>query len=327
MAFTTGTASHHKDLLDKLRLYLVAQGWTQLAWVPGATSTDPSQLNIRGPGAGPGKQVFVNIRTMVDVTVGSFSWEIRSAVDYAAVPWGSQLSESPSQVYLNTWDDDIDYWFYVNDRRFIVIAKCSTDYMSMHAGFFLPWGTPDQYPFPLFVSADFHEQRPASYNYAARRMFVDPGWQDITRGNAWARTPTGLWYPVQNAGRNSGTNNPAAPNKGQACFLWPYNCGHGGQFNIGNNFRPDFWSGGAGSADSAWAGESMVPTQQDERPLIPCVIGASDQASLGALDGVYAVGGTGLTTEQLISVGARDFRIFQNVQRNSGDDFFAVEEV
>ncbi len=328
MAFTTGTAAGHKDLLDKLRLYLVAQGWTQLAWAPGATATDESVLSVRGPGAGPGRQVFINIRTSVDPIVGSYSWEIRSAVGYnGATPWGSQMSESPGQVYFNTWDVAIPYWFYANDRRFVVVGKCSTNYMSLHAGFFLPWGTPAEYPFPLFVCGDFHEKRPPSYNYSARRMFVDPGWENGVKANGWARTPDGLWYPVGNHGRNSNTNAPSVPYKGQHCFVWPYHSGNGGSYNIGAQYAPEYWSGAQGAADSAWAGESMVPTQQNERPLIPVMIAASDQAPLGVLDAVYAVGGTGLTTEQLITIGGRNFRVFQNIQRNSPDDFFAVEEI
>lgn len=333
MAFTTGTAAHHNDLLDKLRLYLVAQGWTQLAWSAGATVNDESRLSIRGPGAGPGMQVFVNIRTSADAVAGFYTWELRGAVDYsAAAPWGGQMSESASGAFFNLWQNPIDYWFYVNDRRFVVVAKCSTNYMSCHAGFILPWGTPAEYPFPIYVVGDFHEKSTWSFNYSARRMFVDPGlWTSNQFGdplaNGYVRSPTGIWYPVGNQGRSSNTNYPTSYGKGQRAFSWPYHNGYGGHNGSGLNYNPESWAGNLAANDSAWAGESMVPTQQNERALFPVMLVPGDQAAFGVLDGVYAVGGTGLSTEQLITIGARNFRAFQNIQRNSPDDFFCVEEI
>lgn len=332
MAFTTGTATDFHDLLNKLRLYLVAQGWTQLAWVAPATLADQAILHVRGPGAGAGKQVFASIRSSSDAVAGFYSWDMRMAVNYdGAVPWGSQLSQSPSEVYFNTWQNAMNYWFFVNDRRFVVVAKCSTNYMSMHMGFFLPWGTPAQYPFPLCVAGDFFEKQPHSYNYASRRMFVDPGRYDTNpygdqRATMHVRTPGGDWYPTGNHGRSSFNNLPTGVSKGPGCVMWPYHPGYGGGGGVAA-FESSRWGGGSGSGSQSSGFETIVPTQQGERALMPCMIIPGDQAPLGVLDGVYAVGGSGLVTEQQITIGARTFRVFQNIARNSPDDFFCVEEI
>lgn len=333
MSFTSGTATSHNDLLDKLRLYLVAEGWTELAWAAGATVADSSVLSIRGPGAGAGKQVFINIRTLASVTAGYYSWEMRGAVDYdGAALWGGQPSESPGWSFFNLWDDAIDYWFYVNDRRFIVVAKVSTNYMSCHGGFILPWGTPADYPFPVMVGGDYFQQREWSFNNSARRHFLDPGGSSIGSGadfktNMSVRSAGGVWYSVANQNQSSQTNNgQGAPNGSLRGFLWPYTSGGSGG-SIGLQHYPLSWGGGLNAADAGNAFESLVPTQQDERPLLPTMICLADQAPLGVIDGAYMVGGTGLVTEQLITIGARNFRAFQNIQRNSPDDFFCVEEV
>ena len=329
MSFTSGTATDHNDLLDLLRLYLVAEGWTELAWTAGATVLDPSTLHVRGPGAGAGKQVFVSIETSGDDVVPFYSWDMRSAVDYdGTLEWGGQLGQSPP-VYLNLWDGPIDYWFFVNDRRFVVVAKCSTNYMSAHAGFFLPWGTPAQYPFPLYLAADYTEPAPFSLANSARRMCVDPG-APASNGMssaAYARTATGVWYPIINHIASARNNAPEGADKGARGFLWPYHAGTQYSQPLNQAHYPIYWTGGDDAADFAWAFESLVPTQQDERPLMPAMIGMTDQSPLGVLDGVYAVGGQGLATEQLITIAARDFRVFQNIARNSGDDFFCVEEI
>lgn len=331
MAFTTGTATDQNDLLDKLRLYLVAQGWTELAWSAGATVNDSSVLHVRGPGAGAGKQVFVSVKTQAGAIAGYYSWELRGAVDYdSGAAWGAQLGQSPTSCYLNLWSSSITYWFFVNDRRFIVVAKCSTNYMSAHCGFILPWGTPADYPFPLYIAGDFYELQPYSYSYAARRMFVDPGNYTQTPGDAraggYARTATGVWYPIGNHSRSANNNYPQAYSKGQRGISWPYHAGGSYGLSLGAQYYPHFWNGGTGSVDAAYAFEALVPTQQGERPLLPVMLCPGDQSPLGVLDGVYCTGGTGLATEQLISIGARDFRVFQNIARNSPDDFFCVEE-
>jgi hypothetical protein len=60
--------------------------------------------------------------------------------------------------------------------------------------------------------------------------------------------------------------------------------------------------------------------------LLPVMVCGGDIGPMGVIDGAYAVGGLGLGPEQIITIGARNFRAFQNVQRNSPDDFFCVEE-
>lgn len=327
MAFTSGTATDYQDLLDKLRLYLVAEGWTQLAWAPGGSLASESVLKMRGPGAGPGRQVFVNFRTVWDTVSSIYSWQFRTSPTYdGALGWGAQLSEQPNDSYFNLWQNAIDYWFYVNDRRMIVVAKTGTNYVSMHAGFFLPWGTPVQYPFPLFGCGDYNSAVVYSTNNAARRMFCDPGNVSDATPNGWARSADGIWYPIAQVGNAALTNRHFGPNKGSRGWLWPYSAGYGAANGVGQ-YNPLSWNGGAGTFDHEWNGEHMATTQQGERCLLPIMVCGGDIGPMGVIDGAYAVGGLGLGPEQIITLGARDFRVFQNVQRNSPDDFFCVEEV
>ena len=326
MAFTSGNATDYQDLLDQLRTFLVAQGWTQLVWTPGGSLASQSVLKIRGPGAGPGRQVFLNIRTVYDVVSSIYAWQFRTSPSYdAAAGWGLNLSEQPNDSYFNLWQNATPYWFYANDRRVIVAVKTGTNYISMHAGFFLPWGTPVQYPFPLFAAGDFNSAVVYSTNNSARRMFVDPGNVSDTVPNGWARSADGIWYPIAHVGNSALTNRHQGPNKGSRGWLWPYSAGYGAANSIGQ-YNPTSWNGGAGTFDHEWNGEHMVTTQQGERCLMPVMVCGGDIGPMGVIDGAYAVGGLGLGPEQVITIGARNFRVFQNIQRNSPDDFFCVEE-
>lgn len=327
MAFTSGTATDHYDLIKKLRTYLIAQGWTELAWTDGGSVTAQSTLKIRGPGAGAGKEVFFNVRTFADAANNIYSWEMRVACAYsAAAPWGTQLGENPNNCYFNLSNLSLNYWFYVNDRRVIVVAKTGTNYVSMHAGFVLPFGTPAQYPFPLYLCGDYNIPTQFSLNNASRRHCFDPGNRSDTQPNAWARSADNVWYPIANHINSSNTNWAAGSAKGQRGWVWPFHAGGATNGNIGSN-NPWSWNGGGLTGDHAWDGEFMQPTQQGERMLMPIMVCGGDIGPFGVMDGAYAVGGAGLATEGTITIGARTFRVFQNVQRNSPDDFYCIEEI
>lgn len=317
---------------DKWVIEVVASdiptAWTQLEWTPGGSLTALSTLKVRGPGAGAGKEVFVNIRTYTDATNSQYSWEIRQACAYSAsAPWGGQLSESPANAYLNLWENSISYWFYANDRRVIVVAKTGTNYTSAHAGFFLPWGTPAQHPFPIYVAGDYNVPVAYSFNNASRRHCFDPGnSNNDATANGWARSSAGVWYPTSNHWNSSLNNNVSGREKGSRGHIWPYASGYGSGNAVGQ-YQTLPWNGGSGTNDASWGGEYFAPTQQGERCLIPLMIVGGDEGPMGAIDGAYAVGGSGLAPEMLITIGARNFRCFQNIQRNSPDDFYCVEEI
>lgn len=322
MAYTTGTATDYADLLDKLRLYAVAQGWTQLAWTAGTVPAGGANLQLRGPGAGVGREVYLNIRTYADVPSAYYYWTLRGATGYTAgAPVGGNPGEMQTSTYFNLWQNSITYWFYVNDYRIIVVAKCSTAYISMYAGFFLPFSSPDQYPFPLYVAADYGGVASWSLANAGRRMFADPG-GSTTQPSAWTRSPAGTWIPTFNHIFSSSNDSISNVIGSPVVRMWPF---HVGEAQASSNYWE--WGGNFNGQGGGGALDSMVATRQNERWLWPVTLVPMLEPAFGVLYGVHAIPGVGLATEQVTTVGARNFRIFQNIQRSSGNDFFAVEEV
>lgn len=313
MPFTSGTATDYHDLLDDLRTWLVSQGWTELAWDAPSSLTDNGFLNIRGDGAGVDKQTFINIETVNDVTQSAYAWRISGATSWSgSALWGTQANESP-RPYFNLWASTIDYWFYCNDRRFIVVAKTSTTYTSCYAGFFLPWSTPDQFPFPLYIGADYPLLKTWNFANAARRFCVDPGGDAaLGQAGAWVRSPEGIWTPVINHQYSSNNDNHyTRPNT--VAFTVPYTA-----HSIGSNSNTDWTPNGL---------DQTVATAQSERIILPISIERRAAQPLGVLDGVFCPIGSGLTVEQAITADSRDFMAVQNMNRNSANDFFLVEEV
>lgn len=321
MAFTSGTATDYADLLDKLRLYLVAQGWTQLAWTAGTVAGGGASLAVRGPGAGAGLETFIQIRTESNVSLSYYGWRIRGSIGWdVANPEGSQPGQQPTPSYFNLWQNSIDYRFYVNDRRFIVVAKLGTVTLSMYAGFFLPWSLPTGYPFPLYIAGTYFELNIYNLANSAHRFFCDPGGLPYSLSTAWVRNPSGNWIPMVNhtpTGAND--NNHSFGNSYTYGAVHPYGVG-GDDDNITD---AQYLYGGTGLL------EYMVRTRQDEIGMWPISLHGVQgvEEAYGVLDGAYCIPGIGLVNEQTFTASARNFRVFQNVGRSSGNDFVAIEEV
>lgn len=307
MPFTTGTATDYHDLLDKLRLYLVANGWTQLRWDPPASLTSTALLWVRGPGGGAGREVFVGIRSDRNVTNAHYGWQLAGSISYDnSLGWGFQNGQGPN-AFFNTWQNSMAYWFYVNDRRFIVVAKVGTAYISMYAGFILANALPSEYPFPLYISGN--DDSLAIYNDSncGNRCIFDPG-----INTSWLRNRADLaWLNVCNHNNNnSNIDNYRITSEPK---VWP-----SGNFQDYFNSQVD-WSYGTMQSrlrPLATGGELMVQCQ---------IITAYE--IMGALDGVFWLPGFNKSSEQVVTNAGRNFRVFQNVSRSNNNHFFAVEEI
>lgn len=329
--FISGTATDYIDLADKLRLWLTGTvGWTQLAWTPGDVTTGGMVLNLRAPGSDVDRRVFINLRSVHDDGASLYSWEVRGAVGYDS---GNTFTTQPGTseaTYLSLWKNTIAYWFYANARRVIVVCKVNTVYVSMYAGFFLPWALPAEYPFPLYIAGS--DGTPRAYNSgdSAHTSMCDPGGLvsssvDLCSGKI--RLPNGSWKRVLNR-RSSGNNDyPYAHEAGDNPSVWPYgNRSSWSNAGFGRTFFDNLIGGGPSMSGGVFDG--LAATAQGERLMLPALLmHGKDPGGYGALDGAYFPMGDGLTPEQTGTYGLRTFRAFPNIARTSSNDFFMVEEV
>jgi len=317
MPYTTGTATDHNDLLDDLRTWLtgLSSPWTSLAYSAGATPADASELYLEGPGAGAGMRTYIGIRTSYDATYPAWSWEVRAMTDYdAARDWETQPGVSPS-VYLNLNASSQDYWFFANDRRFVVVSAVDAAiYCSLYAGMFLPYATPDEYPQPLFIGGMYSYPRPAAWDYSGNRFFVDPGY-----GAAYyfKRSPL-EWVKVYNNNNDAGQSISWDGANSEKIIMWPH-----------RSRRAASTSYSVSSYDWSRGGWDIMRPNADGEHVIwrPNIIDTDSGIAVGALDGCYSVPGFGLTTTQAITLGSRSFVVFQNLNRSTRRDFMAIEEV
>lgn len=314
--FTTGTADGHIELLEKVRKYLVdTVGWTELAYTgtpspSPADDTDNVSLSLRAPGATTGNEFFLNVRTEYDLTDGSYGWRMSAATDWEDGVADSAQMMASSYVYFNTWQNSIDYWLYANERRFVLVCKVNTSYVSMYAGLFLPYALPNEYLKPFVLIGNSNQLEPYNESNSGNRMIADPG-----EGMQVLNLNGDDWLHLVNSSRAAGKDIHVGVSS--EAVIWP----HRSYTQRGNSdsFSADDWN--------HYGFFRIRPNLQGESPQFLCQIMApKEHHMMGALDGVYATAGFGRTSEQLLTFDSRSYRVFQNIFRTTPRDFMSVEE-
>lgn len=339
MASTSGTATSYIDLLTRLRTYVtvtvpVADRWVEERW----DDAGPYELILRGPGSGA-DEIFVGIRTVSDLGADYQNWKLAGMTGFlSGQPFENQPGysmDSPSPVHLPLWDSTIPYWFVVNGRRIIVVAKVSTRYMWCHLGFLNAYASPGQFPYPLLVGGAMawgNNAPPAStsanwrwsYNgaeltnpsHSAQNTGFDPSGGWTGRSQMRLRLVSGAWRDfwafIQDV--NSQTQiNDAHLNSGGSLTAWR---------NIGNvTSRPTIWP----VLHNIDAMEAALDGSYALLPLVLCEGSLSGGGNdlFGELDGVFAVTG-GPSAEDIITEGGVDHLVVPNVFRQNRGDFVAI---
>ncbi len=294
-------------IIDTVRISRTKTGTWPVA------DSDTAEFSFQAPGAGSNREVYVNIRSVVDVSLEHYSLEIRLATGYSnSAAFNGQPGTSTS-VYLNLTKTSQDYWFYANDRRAIIIAKqTSSAYMSAHMGLLLPFALPSEYPKALYLSAsystiDTHDNNPDPVN-SANRSIADPG-----KDSSYILPRSGTtWVPVEN--HDTGSSAYDYDTSPEA-IVWP----HRSVASRGSDIE---WAWN-------WSGlKRMRPNLNGEMPIFPCTIfSVTNREALGVIEGVFAVPGSDKSAEQVITISAQNFRVFPGGTRTGNQDYFAVETI
>ena len=289
----TGTSTDWSDLLDDLRTHLTdgvtlgSEVWTELAI--DTSITDERIVYLEGPGLAGADEININIREFKNVGSDIYNWQIRGAVSYNALnSFATQPGTSPA-VNLPLWDSSIPYWLIVNGRRFILIAKVSTTYHTLYAGFTLPYATSAEMPYPIYVGASAQSELRWSDGTYKLGAFWDP-----TTTSAYLRHFDGAWVTIQNySNGSSNTRSEVTSN-----VVWPWEK----DYAIGQNDDGNYG-------------------------LLPAVIHANYSGGnvYGELDGVYFISGFSAAAEDIAEIGADDYLVVQAAYRTGRRDYAAIK--
>ncbi len=315
MAFETGTASDHTDLLNKLHAFLTSdadlvaanQQWAEVWTKDGASapfSGDTAEFVLQGPGLDGADEILVGFKLYEEptddvygVSICGFAGLLGTADNYLE---HIQPSGTP---FLPLSGAPMTYWFVASGRRVVAVVKNSTSFDSMHAGLFYPYASPDGYPYPMAIGASAPDpMRWSSTESAHAGSFLDPrGYVGQNPANGgytlWVYAPGGGWFPFGYSGSDGGSVYSGT--------LFPYKVSSGTRIYM----------------------EYLEPSPGGERLLTPVsLIAEADLVSgtLGMFEGVYHVGGFSNAAENLVTVDGVDHLVVQNGVKSGFYDYWAL---
>lgn len=173
---------------------MIAGIWQVMRWDDGAgVAANNRELILKGSGHTGMEEIFIGFRTYHDVATDYYNMSVAGFIGY--VPGNSFITQPGyRESGIPTHNQRIDYWLALNPARITAGLKVGTPvYQTFYAGFFLPYATPAQYPYPLFVGGMLNGI-PATrysntvYNFPYRGYlgsstqnlalrFVDGGWR------------------------------------------------------------------------------------------------------------------------------------------------------
>lgn len=316
MATVTGTATSHTNfwttllsvLTTNASLVSASQQWTQV-W----SATD--QVVLRGPGLAGQDEVYVGLKRVDDPTNDSYYIQMRgmTGIIASATDIGGHIGVSkPVAIFLDS--QPFNYWIVANGRRFVVVLKISTVFQSAYAGLFLPYATPDTYPYPLFIGGTCGENLVSPPNWRsvedAHTQFISPNYRALNtrESSAWMLDPSAQWVRCWNNGVDPG--NPKVGVGGE-------------QFYTGMGIAKDSGISSMGydtvrQRTRACYGGSFALT-----PISLVQANPADQ-TYGILDGCYRVPGVGNSSENTVTVSGVNHLVVQNVFRTETGQFWAL---
>lgn len=188
IGFVDNTGSEgvaHKQLLLKIKTFAEANGWTTLRY---DNTSAIRELIMKGTGLSGTEEIFIGFRSYESVAADYYNLSVAGFTGYVS---GNTFITQPGyfESGVPAHNQRIDYWLCVNGQRIMFGLKVGTPvYEHGYVGFFLPYGKPSQFSYPLAVGgmlsgvpgtrfSDTSHSMPYKGNQANFKFrFVDGAW-------------------------------------------------------------------------------------------------------------------------------------------------------
>lgn len=301
MAVATGTATSFVDLYNKLRAFLLtdstlvaaSQAWIQIAGNIGTLTIDDT-ITLQGPGFSSTDQIRVKLKPVYSVVNNRYNLELVGVPNWnGAISQDVQFNMS-DPVYIHLWNSTMPYKFVASGRRFIAVIQVSTVIESCYCGFFLPYGLPSEYPYPMAIggTSNVSTYLPATSDQS-HTHFVNPS------DSLKVYTPGNTWLTMRNFNAGASQTWTTWNSTNQWGVTLPYQQGGGNDLNVRN-----FWT----------AVRECFGGSYPAHPIVMVTLYPS-RTRFGVLDGCYWVPGIGNSHGNTITVDGVDHMAVQNVNR------------
>lgn len=316
MAYSSGTATDQNDLLDRLKTFLTGTpGWTALKdTVVAASPADGANRYIlfEAPGGGS-DQIYTGIELNMnhynEGALQNFYKCFFRVQGYTGHNAGLGFDDQPTSIptYNNVptfaveWDRPLPYHFIANGRRCIIAVQSGRFWSTAYMGWYLPFATPAQSPYPLLVAGSNYTGLTQDSNNREKpnqdwHIGYGIGTHDTDIGSNIQHLEGGNWV-------------------GMYQRTWPIFENHpelSGSYYQGNRW----WRDDEQGSTAHYAGDYSLPmlNLDGTPPLIPLHLVGDESGTdiFGVYDGVYAVGGANrVLQDDIIDIGGDDHLIIE----------------
>lgn len=322
MAVEIGTASNHVDLYNRLYNFLTSnadlvaagQNWTRVWGGPPPypahpESGGPSDILLKGPGSAGTDNIYVGMRLTENPDTDDFGMWLAGAqgVVPTAESYFSHINSAPT-MHVPLFNQATPYWFVANGRRFVVVAKVSTTFVAFYQGFFLPYATPLEYPYPMISSGCSRRQKRWSDENPGHTHFCMP---NISR---WDDQQGNLSYPDYGSyPENDGLLRVMSPSGEWVMFDNAYDA-----------YKIFPWAAPSGQTAFTYGQRTLFGGNHMLYPATLVSTGSRMRGTLGVLEGVFHCTGFGNSAENIITVNGVDHLVVQNMFRTGFKDYWAL---
>lgn len=325
MAFRSGTATDYMNLLDIIDNELKNQNWV-------AERDQTRQKIYRGEGLSGQEEIYFGIEAYEYSSEDIYNIRFdgytgyNSSGDFFGQP-GSITDQFANTSLIALDNSDMDYWLSVNTQRIIIVVSHNGVNEHAYLGFFNTFGTPNQYPYPLFVGGSMSGQKADSTgdltdirygeSTAEHSAYWNPGNNsngtvNTTRSSgALFRGPSGSWKNVVNF-----TNDGIDTDSDYRGVTWPYMGDEYSQAHIATERIRTNFDGSYTVYPVMVCGRNKDGGSGENIPSV-----------YGELDNVYYVSGFGLTSQDVLTINGSDYIAFKNTFRNGINHFMCMEKV
>jgi hypothetical protein len=273
------------------------------------------QLIMHGPGAGGNDAIYVGIQTYSSIASDYFNWRLQGYTDYnSGVEFSNQPGSIPAVVtiepklYLS--DRNIEYWVVANGRRIILTANVENIYESCYLGFILPYGFPNEFPYPLAIGGcgGVTSSR-YSTEAAEHRAFFDP-YSTTSGNNASLILWFGGWRPFGNF--SALTSYITERSVGH---VFPFHCSDQNASTVAGYTEPNKWVLNIGpNIDGTYPTAPLILWQ-----LLP------EKNMYGEFDGLLWICGDGLYTKDTFVLGGKNYLVISDTYRKGLHNYVALK--
>jgi hypothetical protein len=293
------------------------EAWTVMSWDDDYGGAGEYELLMMAPGTSGTDEIYVGIQTYSNSGLDYYNWRLQGYTGYSAQatfytqPGAIPDSSSDRVPSILLWDTELDYWLVGNGRRYILVIKVSTVYEFAYQGFLLPYGLPNQIPYPIAIGGTCPAEASTAKRWSSvdilHRAFWDPA--GASGGPPYGKQSAlkilhGSWLDVFNW-TSEVTQNVSSVG------VWPFM--HSDY--TGTSFDPNLWF-------------SYLQMNIDgSYPLFPLIICGKypNKNFYGEFQGIFALPGEQLASEDKITIGGIDYIIFGNCFRTGTNDYCALK--